>query len=122
MILQLICLRKWIDMTEYVRFNGIESVYGQKNLLYGELDILNISKRIKDFTKLRQEELILRLTLKKKIEDFLENVELFDKLLPQDKLPGLDKKKKEHEAIKEGLSLEQEIEVIRRRLEKLENN
>ena len=109
-------------MTEYVKFSGLESKYGQKNLLYGELGLLSIVRRIKEFNKLRQEEIVFRLTLKKKIEEFLENLQLLDKLLPQDKLPGLDKKKSEEELMKmKGeLSLEQEIEVIRRRLEKLE--
>ncbi len=111
-------------MTEYVRFSGLESKYGQKNLLYGELGLLNVVRRVKEFHKLRQEEIVLRLTLKKKIEEFLDNLQLLDRLLPQDKLPGLDRKKREEELMemKGELSLEQEIEVIRRRLEKLQNS
>jgi len=111
-------------MVEYVRFLGPESIYGQKHLLHGELGLLEIVKRIRNYSKLRQEELVLRVALKKRFDEALENLELLDKLLPHDKLSGLMKRKSRPEGElaeeKENLSLEQELEVIRRRLEKLE--
>ena len=110
--------------TEYIKFSVPERIYGDKNLLHSELELLGIIKRIRNYKKLRKDDLILKLTLKKKIEEFLDNLQLLDRLLPQDKLPGLDRKKREEELMemKGELSLEQEIEVIRRRLEKLQNS
>ena len=108
--------------TEYIKFSVPERIYGDKNLLHSELELLGIIKRITNYKKLRKDDLILRLTLKKKIEDILENLKLLDKLLPHSKMAGLLKQRAGEEAIEEGekLTLEQEIEAIRRRLEKLE--
>ena len=111
-------------MTEYVKFSGPESVYGQKYLLHSELDLIGIVKKIKNYKKLRQEELVLRVALKEKIDSFLESLKMLDKLLPHDKLPGLSKKRHAHDVPgvtqdRESLSLEQELEIIRRRLERL---
>lgn len=106
-------------MTEYVRFNPQENLYGQRNFLNSELDLLSIVKRIKNFKKLRADEQVLRLTLKKKMEEMIETLVVLDKLLPPGhfrilKQEGTGLKEKE-----ETLTLDQEIEMIRRKLEKL---
>ncbi len=110
-------------MTEYVRFSDPERIYGEKYLLHGELGVLNILKRLKNYKKLRGEELILRLTLKKKMDDATENLKLLDKLLPHHKMEGLKKKQIKEDLIEENesLTLEQEIEAIRRKLERLQS-
>ena len=113
-------------MAEYVRFTGLESVYAQKRLLHSELGLLGAVRRANNYKKLRNEEFVLRLALKKLIGDLLEELELLDKSLPQDKLPGLVKenkpKEKQSEEEKGVLSLEQELEIIRRKLDVLERS
>lgn len=110
-------------MTEYVRLIRPEIVYGDKNILYSELGLLGIVKRIRVYKKLRAEELILRIALKKKFDEVLECLQILDKLLPHDKLAGLEKRrqkaKEEKAEGKENLSLEQELERIRRKIEHL---
>lgn len=108
--------------TEYVKLSSLESIYGQKQVLHTELELLGIVKRIMAFQKLRQEELILKIALKKEFDDTMENLKLLDKLLPHTKMTGLIKKEFISEEIEEErgvLTLEQEIEQIKRRLEKL---
>ena len=112
-------------MTEYVRLAPPESLYGEKHILHSELGMLNIIKRIRSYNKFRQEELVLRLAVKKKVDEIRECFELLDKLLPHDKLAGLKKEQKAKEDIAGGkaeISLEQELEMIRRRLENLREN
>lgn len=109
-------------MGEYVKFSVPEKTYGQKNILHGELEVLSILKRIKLYKKLRREELVLRLSFKKKVGDVLENLKVLDKQLPHSKMAGLKKKvaKEDIEENNENLTLEQEIESIRMKLEKLQ--
>ena len=105
-------------MTEYVKFNPQESLYGQRNFLNSELDLLSLIKKVKNFKKLRADEQVLKLTLKKKMEEVIETLEILDKLLP----PGHFRRLKEKIGVKEKdetLTLDQEIEMIRRKLEKL---
>ena len=105
-------------MAEYVRFNPQENLYGQRNFLNSELDLLSIVKKLRNFKKLRADEQVLRLTLKKKMEEVIETLEVLDKLLP----PGHFRMLKEQSGMKEKdetLTLDQEIEMIRRKLEKL---
>jgi len=113
-------------MTEYVKFSAPESVYGQKYLLHSELDLLGMAKIMINYKKLRTEELVYRVALKSKIDEVLESLKVLDKLLPHDKMPGLTKKKHpevEGMGIDKGsLSLDQEVEMIRRRLMKLESD
>ena len=112
-------------MTEYVRFYGTESLYWQKHLLHSELELLGIIKKLRSYEKFRQEDFVLKVAVKNKIDGIIESLKLLDKLLPHDKLAGLGvvkrppKSKEETKEEKENISLEQELEIIRRRLDKL---
>ena len=111
-------------MAEYVKFSGSETMYGMKNLLHSELDLLGFVKRIRTYKKLRKDELVLRLALKNRFEEIIEELKVLYKLLPHDKFAMLEEKKKkskeETAEEKEVLTLEQELEVIRRRLDRLD--
>ena len=110
---------------EYVRFSTAESLYGERSLLFSELNILGFVKRLRNYKKLRSDELILKIVLKKKIDELKEQLEVFDKLLPHSKMAGLIKMPRPKEELslddKEALTLEQEVERIRRKLERLKD-
>lgn len=112
-------------MVEYVRFSGHESLFGEKHLLHCQLSVLNIMKRIINYKKLREEELVLKIALKKRVVEILETLEMLDKILPHSRMAGLirrENKVKEIDKKKEGaLTLEQELELIRRKIENLRN-
>ena len=107
------------ETSEYVQLQQPEIVYGQKNLLESQLGMLSVSKRFKEYQRLRREELVLRIALKNKIEETKRLLDELDKMLPKTKIsyqkpimPGL--------AIKKGkTSLEQEIDFIKAKLAKL---
>lgn len=111
---------------QYVKFLGSESNYGQKRLLRGELEILNFVKRIRAYKSLRRDDIALRLTLKTKISEILAEMEILDKSLPYVKFMHAEKpteKDKEKEKKEdEVLTLDREVELIRRKLERLEIN
>ena len=109
-------------MTEYVRLSGQEAMFGEKHILHSELEILGLVKRIREFEKLRKEELILKLTLKKKLDETVECLKFLEKLLPHTKMIGLIKPHRSDDELaeeKESMTLEQEIEMIRRKIERL---
>lgn len=109
-------------MTEYVKFSGHEKIYGEKNVLYIELDLLKMLKRVDNFKNLRQEELVLKIALKKRISELIEAMNLIDKLIPHHKMRGLHKEEEimDEAEKKKNWTLEQELEAIRRKLEELE--
>jgi len=115
-------------MVEYVKFSGVERFYGQNNLLYSEMGILNIIKRILALKKLRREELMLKIFLKKKIGEVVEGMQILDKLLPHvhfkfkpyEKKKSRDEVEEAVEELDENLRLEQELEQIKMKLARLE--
>ncbi len=112
-------------MVEYVKFSGSESLYGQKRFLHSELDILSLLKRIKNFKSLRKQELALRIALKNKVGEAFEGLQILEKLLPHARLPKSESQRDSRENAEEKskiLTLDQEVEMIRRKLEGLERN
>ena len=105
---------------EYVRLSKPEVFYGEKNMLQSQIELLNITKRFREYQKLRREELIFKIALKNKFEEARNTLLAFNKMLP--KTPNIKKLKEEKEYAlfdKKKLTLEQEIEKIRSKLEKL---
>lgn len=109
-------------MTEYVKLSKPEVLYGQKNLLQVQLSLLEISKHYKAYQELRKQELLLKISLKNKIEQAKESLAILEKMLPKIKLPGRDQQQKKESLeifSKKDLSLQEEIDYIRQKLSKL---
>lgn len=110
-------------MTEYVKLSRSEKNYGQKNLLQAQLSLLEVTKHCKAYQDFRKEELILKITLKNKVDQVKENLAILDKILPKtkfmDKHESKDSREKSDIFAKKDLSLEQEIDKIRRKLSSL---
>jgi len=100
---------------EYMKLNHAEDVFGEKNLLQSELEILSILKRYQTYKKLRKEELKLKALLKKTINDTREEISKVDKLLPKTKDDKFSSVDLSH-AQKARKDLEGEIEEIKRRI------
>ncbi|MEK6850450.1 MAG: hypothetical protein AABX85_02665 [Nanoarchaeota archaeon] len=104
--------------SEYVRLSRQEVIYGQKNFLKAQLDVLDLVKHYLFFLKARKEEFILKIRLKNKLEETKNSIILFEKSLPRVYSAETEAKKKvrfEKES-KEVSSLEQEIELIKQKL------
>lgn len=112
--------------SEYLKLTVPEINYGEKNLLQTQLGIINITKRFKEYEKLRKEELLLKIHLKSKIEELNNSLSFFDKLLPKVQIPKEkeiktdplfpEQEKEEKEEMHKRLSMDQELEEIKRRL------
>ncbi len=110
-----------MSKTEYVGVSAGEKVQGEKNLLNARLELLNMMKSFQAYRLLRKEEILLKISLKMKIAEALELVEKFEKCLPKSnfRLPDEEDIKKREKKNKEHLELQNEIELVRRKLEEL---
>jgi len=106
---------------EYLRFSRRECIEGKKGVLEIEYSTLNILKKLREYLKLRKEELALKIALKNKIEETSENLKILDKLLPKTSMLKVMQKMSEEEKIayNKDLTLEEEINEIKRKLSSL---
>lgn len=110
---------------EHIRITPEEKIYGEKQLLYSQLELISFLKRYESFRNLRNEELLLKIALKNKIEETKKSIEVLNRLLPR---PSLLPKEKEHHQKKtqteikkpKHLSLEGEVDEIQRKLKRLQ--
>lgn len=117
-----------MNSSEFVRINNSEVGYSKKHLLNSELELLNLIKSFRVFRELRKEEFVLKVTLKNKIAEALDNLKELEKKLPKTHYKP-EKKVKKVEEVKEvkevveqkkkKRTLEDEIEEVRRKLQGL---
>lgn len=115
--------------TEFVRINNSEKHYSKKQLLNSELELLNLIKSFRTYRELRKEEFVLKVTLKNKIGEALDNLKELEKKLPKtdyklhkQKKTAAEKKEEVKEKVeqkKKKRTLEDEINDVRKKLEGL---
>jgi len=106
--------------SEYVHISPQEKNFGHKNLLGAQLQLLKLTQSFHKFRVLREEELILKITLKNYIEETYREIQRLERLLPRadyKEEKEEDGEDKEERARK--LSLEEEIAKVRAKLSKL---
>jgi len=68
---------------EYVGLSHSSQLYGKKQLLYCEMELLSTLKRYTKYKKLRKHESALKNLLKRKISQLKTEIKVLDKLLPK---------------------------------------
>jgi len=116
--------------SEYVEVMAAEREYGSKNLLQSQIDIISMMKREHVFKELRRKETHLKLELKRKIDEALNEIDVLEKALPKAKEPaekkGEAKIKREMQKApliskaKKRTVLDEELEKIKRKLAQLQ--
>jgi len=115
---------------EYVRLSIPENTYGQKHLLYAQMELLNSLKHFEEYKKLRKTELLAKIELKRKLEILSAHLKELDKILPESQIKIKSEKplpfdfpeaKKDSEAVRKSMSLDAELEAIKRKLNHLQN-
>lgn len=105
---------------EYVKLANSEKVFGAKSLLQSQVFLLNTIKNIRNYNSLRNEELAVKILLRRKLSEIEEALKVLDKVMPKLKdsedAEGDDKKKT---SVKKRMDLESEIEEIRRKIDRL---
>lgn len=108
-------------MTEYIKLSHQEKIYGHRFLLQSQIEMMNILRSIKEYKILRKKEFILKVALNAKIGEALAEIGVLQRTLPR--VSSHEEKKPLFEIQKhkeENLTLEQEIDLIRQKLSKLQ--
>lgn len=105
---------------EYIGFDETERMFAKKNMLHSQINILEIVKKMREYQKIREEKLAVKMLIKKKASEAIEELKGLYKQLPSVN----EKVKEELEEIKHEHrnreDLELEIEQIKRQIEKLQ--
>lgn len=117
-------------MSEYIKLTSEERLTGEKDMLQSEMAMLKSIKRLRAFEKLRKEELVLQINLKRLVGEALESLSMLDKLLPKTAFrpevriaSSVPKQPIEVvKEIKEANNLESELEKIRAKLSRLQRS
>ncbi len=107
---------------EYIRITPPEQHYAIKNFLQAQLGMLNAMKRHTEYERFRKEEYILKIQLKKAIEDAQNACRVMDALLPRIKIHNPEERvdrQQLNELEAEERSIEQEIDEVKKRLTRL---
>lgn len=108
---------------EYVKLSESEQRYGKRELLQSQIEILSIMKRYQKFKELRKQELALKGILRRKISEFAEEIKIIDKVLPK---AHVERTEEEKEKVvvnaKKRRDLEAEINDIKRKIERLQED
>ncbi len=106
---------------EHVRLQQAECLFGEKNLLHAQLDVISLLKRYDSYRALRSQEMLLKISLKTKLAEARDSLAFFEKLLPKPAImPKAQKQHQEHDpdhgAHNKRQTLQDEVEEIRRKL------
>jgi hypothetical protein len=108
---------------EYVRLSLPETHFGQKNLLGAQLELLKLIQSFHRFRILRDEELVLKVTLKNYIEETTKEILRLERILPRAEYKEKTEEGEEDKDKKaRRLTLEEEIAKVRAKLAKLQEN
>ena len=117
---------------EYVKLAPSELSYGNANLLKSQMSAIGAIKKYNEYKTSRKEELFLKIELKKKFGELKEFLDQLDKILPESRFSEEEqeawkqlakitrKKEMKKEFESENISLDQELEEIRKKLERLQ--
>ena len=107
---------------EYVKLTASEQAYSKKELLMSQMETLNIMKRYQKYKELRKQELALKSILKRKIGEVREELSVIDRSLPRMKEKTEEDNQVIRIPIKKRHDLESEIEEIKRKIERLQQD
>lgn len=108
---------------EYVRITSHEKLFGERNLLYVQMELLSSEKNLVSYNRLRKKENQLKIDLKSRIKEAFDLIKDLDKILPKVALPKEEEihivEKPTLEDSWKPLTLDEELIQIRKKLEKL---
>ncbi len=110
--------------SEYVRISREETFFGERGLLESQLSAASLIKRMQVYNRMRKEEMLLKIELKKKLSEMDGMVKWFEKLLPKtndEEKKDFEKSLQENKSEREKFELEKEIFDIKQKLSSLEH-
>jgi hypothetical protein len=118
------------ENTIYIKLEYEEAVKAKRDILFSEMNLLKIAKRIKKYEDFRKEELNSKLNISKNIKEIKTNIGKLQRILPKLEIPEILKKPQEifemartKSKIKDEYEedIEYELKEIQERLNALQN-
>lgn len=106
---------------EYVKLAPTEIFYGEKNLFESQLALTALIKQVKLFHEIRNEELLLKLQLKRKLDEVKLEFSELGKLLPRTSDEPEEIHHRQKELPEEEISLSKELSSIKQKLSALKS-
>ena len=103
----------------HIKLDYDDAVYGKKELLNSELNILKILKRFRSYQLLRRKESIAKSKLRNQLQSIKARIKNLDETIPTKKISKSKEKKKTLAEDKESIGIRDELDEIRRKLEEL---
>ncbi|MCK5043382.1 hypothetical protein KAR52_00040 [Candidatus Pacearchaeota archaeon] len=104
----------------HVKLEYGEALQSKRNVLSSEMNLLRITKSTKRYKLLRSEELKLKISLLKKIKDFLMGIKKLQITLPKLEIPEILKDEKNFEKIKSKIEVEEYDENLESQLKDIQ--
>lgn len=107
--------------TLHVKYEFDEALASKKDTLNTEINLIDIVKKIQAYKILRKKELDKKEDIRKKINELATKINSTRKSLPKANIPKVDEQEIEEnvEEIKKNVSLEEELEDIKKKLASL---
>jgi len=107
-------------MVEYIGLSHEQKIYGKKNLLYSQMELLSALNHYQNYKKYRKYELSLKKSLKEKIYQTQEAISRLDSLLPKTKHERFGPPKITTTIQKKRSDMQSEIDEIKRKIAELQ--
>ena len=107
--------------SEYVRVSNPERIYGEKNLVQAQIELLRSARSFNFYKKLRQEEISLKISLKEAVEKTKKLIEGLEHSLPKTEHKMQRDVEKKEEIKRENSSIYDEIETLSEKLAQLQS-
>jgi len=79
----------------HIKFEHYEALKAKKDILSSAINLIKITKSIKNYHAFRSEELRIKLKLHRKLKEVVTNIRSLEKILPKVKIPEILKKEEE---------------------------
>jgi hypothetical protein len=106
-------------MLPYIQIGYKEAIEAKKQILSSEINILNITKKISSYKKIRKSEIIKKTKLKRAIKHNIAIINSLSREMPEVESSRTAPKKENKLEINKKKSIENELAEIRRKLDSL---
>jgi len=108
--------------SEFIKITHHKVELGKVNFLQSQLSLLELTKTIQTYRNLRKREIALKIKLKEKIKALSTTLDNFDKQLPHTHMHFTEETPEGEVIDEKTLSLNQEIDDIRKKLESIQED
>ena len=105
--------------TRHIKLDYEEALHAKKQILSTELNLLQTSKKIRNYKVLRKKELLLKSKLKINLKSLQEKIKFIISTFPKEEIPKLPKIRAKKIEKKENQNIQNQLQEIKNKLARL---